>query len=183
VVSDSSIVKTTIRTFAVSEFVLRVAVFIGISTSVTGCVSLKFGPGPASKGDNYNMTAPSKPFRPIDHAGFDQAWKSDVTGNSIAIASECGATDDATLMFMSNESLGAVQDAKNIQYKTLSMEAREALQTDADGQVDGVPVKVQFLHLKKNGCNYTFVFTGRGSRFLEELNHFENFKNSFRVKK
>jgi hypothetical protein len=130
---------------------------------------------------DVQFQVPEKPFQEIKVLTADKAWLSAETGNTISFLSECNGNVDPTLEQLQNESLTVLDKLKILQAKNLEFNGREALRTEAQGEVDGVPVKMELLIFKKNNCNYTLSFGGVLKRFNTEKKYFDKFTESFKA--
>lgn len=146
-----------------------------------GCVSVSLAPTPATRAEKVAFQAPPSPFIPIKTESADKAWQSKKTGNTLAYLSECSPSLDTQLKTLEQESLNALIDLKILKSVNNSFGDRDALETLAEGKVDGVPVRVSLLTFQKNGCNYILSYMGRRTKFDAEATTFDHFKESFKV--
>lgn len=146
-----------------------------------GCVSVQLPGGKIKSAEGVQLVEPSKPFKSIKAVNADKTWLSDKTGNTISYLSDCGGTNDPSLQSLESESLSALNKLHVISSDSSNYNGREALQTVATGEIDGVAVKLHLLFFKKNGCNYTLSYGGVQKQFATELNYFEIFKEKFKA--
>ena len=146
-----------------------------------GCVAVNIGPGKPTKAESAKFEAPTSPFQEVPHASFDKAWKSKVTGNTIAFLSECKAGDDTSLKNLENESLSVLDNRQIKSTQDLDYNDRQAIRSSAQGLVDGVPVGMEILIFKKNDCTFTLSFVGRQSKLAADLPLFQSFLDRFKV--
>lgn len=157
-------------------------IFFGLMClAFTACVSVNIPSNTGSPAKDIKCENVGEPFKELKIKTSDRAWVSSKTGNSISYISECYTSVDSTLEQLENESLVALNKLKIIQSKNLTYNAREALSTISEGEVDGVLVKTQTLVFKKNGCNFTLSYGGIRSNFESELSHFQKFTETFRA--
>lgn len=146
-----------------------------------GCVSIEL-PGAKSKpAQNVAYTPPTTPFKDLKGAGFDKAWLSEKTGNTIAYTSDCGNGNDPSLQQIEAESLSSLNNLQTISSEEISFDGRAALSSTSSGTLDGVPVRLSLLVFKKNGCNYALSYGGTEKQFSSEISQFENFKRNFKA--
>lgn len=148
---------------------------------LTGCVSVNLGGGKASKATDIIFVAPKVSFDKIQNESFDHAWQNPKNGNTIAFLSECRTKTDISMQLMEKESLEALENLKIIKSNSFEYNDREAKELLAEGQVDGIPVKIQLVLLKKNECNYTISFVGRKKFFDTDQNTFQTFLTEFKA--
>jgi hypothetical protein len=145
------------------------------------CVSVNLPGKKVVSAKDVSFEAPSSPFKEIKMANVDKAWLSDKTANTISYFSECGNTADPSLESLESDALSAMNDINVLKSENVQFNGRESRQTLVSGKLDGVPVKMSLILLKKNGCNYTLSYGGTASQFSQEESSFENFKRNFRA--
>ncbi|MGZ3798128.1 MAG: hypothetical protein ACXVB1_17280, partial [Pseudobdellovibrionaceae bacterium] len=103
------------------------------------------------------------------------------TGNTISFLSDCNGNVDPTLEQLENESLAVLDKLKILETKNFNFNGREGLRTQAQGEVDGVPVQTELIVFKKNNCNYTLSYGGVLKSFSLEKKYFDIFIESFKA--
>lgn len=146
---------------------------------LSGCVSVSLPTSTTAKATGVRLSAPNKPFNKLDEAALDQAWMSSKTGNAISYLSECGPSTDRTLEVLQAESLNVLSKLKVEEERNFDFNGRKAMWATASGEVDGVPVKMSLVTLKKNNCNYSLTYSGLEKNFSSEQSHFKSFVDSF----
>lgn len=146
-----------------------------------GCVSVSLPGKKVISAKDVQFEAPSSPYKEIKMAGVDKAWLSERSGNTISYFSECGNSADPSLEILESDALSAINDLTVLKADTKEFNGRESRQTVAAGKLDGIPVKMSLVLLKKNGCNYTLSYGGTAAQFDQEQTAFENFKRNFRA--
>lgn len=145
------------------------------------CVSVKLPSATGTPAKNVEFHTPEKPYQEIKVLTGDKAWLSSKTGNTISFLSDCNGTIDPTLQQLERESLAVFDKLMILQTKTIDFNGREALITQAQGEVDGVPVKTELIVFKKNNCNYTLSYGGVLKNFDTEKKYFDSFSESFKA--
>lgn len=145
------------------------------------CVSVNLPNSAGSPAKNVEFSEPSAPFNEIKVKTTDKAWLSGKTGNTMSYYSDCNASTDPSLKQMETESINVLNKLDILNSKQYDFNGREALETIAQGEVDGVPVKTQLLVFKKNSCNYTITYGGLIQNFDLEVKFFQKFLESFRA--
>lgn len=148
---------------------------------MTSCVSVNLSGGKVKKADNVKYFEPQPPFLSIDNQQVDKGWQNKNNGNTIAFLSECNSKTEISLKMMETESLSSLANLKVLKSEVSSFNDRESLSTLAEGQVDGVQVKLQLLLFKKNDCNYTLSFVGRKKFFDKDSSIFQKFYEEFKA--
>lgn len=146
-----------------------------VPLAITGCVSVALKKEPVIKSDKYTYSSPSGTFKKVDPDNADVAWRNPKTGNTIAVISECTANKDPELGTLENESISALTSPKVISSKTFTYNDREALRSQVEGLVDGVPVKMDVVNFKKSTCIYSLTYFGMSDGFAADQAIFDNF--------
>lgn len=126
------------------------------------------------------MKAPSSPFRGLDAEGFDKAWISDGTGNTISYLSECSPSADLSPEQLFNDFVGHITGVKTA-VTPIEISDRVGVQGEATGAIDGVPVQLSVVVFKKDGCDYILNYSGVTQKFSSEQAHFSSFVENFKV--
>ncbi|WP_413289013.1 hypothetical protein [Bdellovibrio sp. HCB337] len=160
---------------------LRNLIFCSAVFLLGACVSVKIPTGTGTPAKDVKYTDPGKPYEDIKVSSADKAWLSAKTGNTISFISDCNGTADPTLQQLEGEPLAVLDKLKILKSDNVTFNGREALHTQAQGEVDGVPVKTELVVFKKNNCNYTLSYGGLLKNFDDEAKVFDKFKESFKA--
>ena len=147
--------------------------------SLCGCVSVNIGGKKGQKSEDVKYRAPSSPFQSLQSDGADHAWLNKSNGNSIAFHSSCNDPADPPLEAVQAEILSAFEDTKILKSENKTFNGREALNTEAEGAVDGVKTKTELMIFKKNSCVYSLSYVGVVKHFTEDQAKFRDFMASF----
>jgi hypothetical protein len=125
------------------------------------------------KGPNrYNLGPQPTGFRRLDLRGNDLAFLAHGSPHSIAVNSTCDNYEDAPLEVLTNHLLMGFTDRVKVSQELGRMDGRESLHSHIRARMDGVPVELFLVVLKKNGCIYDFTYLAPVGRFDE---HFQTF--------
>jgi hypothetical protein len=135
-----------------------------------GCRSGGFHDGVFTKpGVRYALPALDDGWKPVSVDDGDLAWLSATPGqplpHTIAVDSTCAASEDAPLDVLTNHLLMGFTERQRLNEALEQLDGREALHSRYDAKLDGVPVELEMVVMKKDGCVYDFVYTsppGRG---------------------
>jgi hypothetical protein len=152
-----------------------------MSMFISGCVSVQLSGSKGTPAKNVQFEAPGDPFKSIKAPNSDKTWLSEKTGNTISFLSECGNTSDPGLGQIESESLGVLNNLNIEKAEVTQFNGREARQTVATGEIDGVAVRLALLIFKKNNCNYTISYGGVAKEFTKEERYFNNFTKMFKA--
>ncbi len=89
----------------------------------------------------------------------DLAFAEDRTGRAIAINATCEGHDDPPLPVLTRHLLmGFTERAEQAPQRLVPLDGREALRSRYTAKLDGVPVELELVVLKKDGCVYDFSY-------------------------
>jgi hypothetical protein len=148
---------------------------------MSGCVSVELPNTKTTSAKDVQWNAPATPFKEIKASNADKTWLSSRTANTISFLSECGNAADPSLQTLESESLSALGKIETVNSKDFEFNGRAARNSVSAGEVDGVPVQLELLVFKKNGCNYTLSYGGVKKQFDGEHKIFEDFKTNFKA--
>lgn len=155
---------------------------VGIgATTLTACISVNIGPKGPEKSKNVVALAPPAPYQALKGARADGAWQNPQDGNSISYLSTCNEQSDPSLEAATEELISAFGSTKTLSQKKLEFDGRDALDTEAEARVEGVPTKIRALVYKKNGCLYTLSLIGVSKSFGKGIPAFESFVRGFQA--
>lgn len=87
----------------------------------------------------------------------DLAWIDKADGSIIQVNSTCKHSDDIPLKSLTRHLLIGFTETKLLQQDTITIAAREALQTRLIAKLDGVPRALLLVVMKKDTCLYDFA--------------------------
>lgn len=145
-----------------------------------GCVSVNVGTEKPEKSNAVTFKEPLAPFERLKESSADQGWKNPKTGNTISYLSECPGPG-GPLKDLAQELSGLLTSKQMVSQKEDFFNGREALRTQWSGKLEGIPMKLESVVFKKNGCAYTITYVGRSSKFEQEISFFETFLGGFQA--
>ena len=160
-------------------FIRRLILFIIFALSF-GCVTVSVSEKKGRPAENLEVVPPSAPFEELKTPDADRAWQNARNGTSISYASECGGADPS-LKSIQQTILQGLTDINIEAEEKTNFNSREALDTTASGNVDGVAVRIRFLTFKKNNCNFTLNYFAVAKHFDSGLPAFQQFVTKFRA--
>lgn len=102
----------------------------------------------------YRVVEPPAPWRQVGFSDNDLAW--DNGGSVISINATCEGHGDPSLEVLTRHLLFGFTEATLVERKTEPLDGREGLWSHYQAKLDGVPVELELLVLKKNGCVHDF---------------------------
>lgn len=160
------------------------AVLMATFPAALGCSS-----GPAFDGHVYHKgevhfevgDAPPT-WKRIELAGAEIAYRDNEHDASIVVNGRCGVkADDAPLEALTNHLLIGTTDREFISEETTPFDGREARRTVLRAKLDGVPMMISTVVLKKDGCLYDFVRVAPPQHFEAGTPAFQEFVAHFRT--
>lgn len=101
----------------------------------------------------YQLGALPPPWKRIGLRGPDLVFRHP-DGGTIATNAQCPCRDDVPLHVLTNHLLFGVEAQKEHARVPLTLDGRGALRTQLGGELDGVPIEMDLVVLKKDGCSY-----------------------------
>lgn len=92
------------------------------------------------------------------------------------------AYNDSSLKNLTRHLFPGLQDTKVIDQKPFMLDGRGALQTVIDAKLDGVPVMVSMVVVKKDWCLFDFFLVSEKTQFARAFEDFETFFQGFSFK-
>jgi hypothetical protein len=102
-------------------------------------------------------------------------------GGTIATSTTCGDADDVPLDVLTNHALIGVEERREQPRRRLVVDGRAALRTRLDATLDGVPVALDLVVLKKDGCTIDLYLVAPPRSFAERRADFDGFVAAFRL--
>jgi len=100
-------------------------------------------------------------------------------GGSILVNSSCEGIKDVPLDVLVNQSLFGVQNKREAGRETFTLDGRAALRDRLSGTLDGVPVDLDLVVLKKDDCTYDLELVAGAAVFADRDQDFWRFVQGF----
>lgn len=100
-------------------------------------------------------------------------------GGTILAHATCEARGDASLNVLTNHLLFGIEEPRERSRTPLSLDGRRALRTRVDGALDGVPISLDLVVLKKDSCTYDLELASSPEVFDRRQTDFERFFTGF----
>ena len=112
-------------------------------------------------------------------SGADLTFRND-SGGTILVNGICQGIKDVPLDVLTNQALFGVQDKVVLSRDPMTLDGRDALRTRLTGTMDGVPVELELVVLKKNDCTYDLQLVSGPGVFASLAPAFRQFVDGFR---
>jgi hypothetical protein len=129
----------------------------------------------------YRVGPVSESWQPMALQGNDLSWVSRNSPHTLAINATCADHDDPTLEVLTRHLLMGFSARQTLEHSVETLDGRAALRSHVVAELDGVPVELMLVVLKKNGCVYDFTYVSPVGRLDERLADFERSLSSFHV--
>ncbi|HEX5037357.1 MAG TPA: hypothetical protein VFX30_09395 [bacterium] len=110
-------------------------------------------------------------------------YENDPLAATIVVDALCGPKyDDAPLNRLAAEMFQRLQKPKIRSEKNVTLDGRSAVRMDGGGAIDGVPLEMSVVVMKKNFCLYDFIYFAPPQTFSQGKRDFEEFLNGFETR-
>ena len=128
----------------------------------------------------YQIGELSPPWLGVSLRDNDLAWNHKRDGHTIAVNSTCQGYEDVPLPILTRHLLVGFTNRELLGEQLTTLDGREALRSHYAAELDGVPIELLVVVMKKNGCIYDFTYVSPRHRFEEHLADFERLVEQFR---
>lgn len=161
------------------RYVLALACLLGLAGCHRG---VRFDNQVLTKpGVRYRVGELSPGWERVKVSSNDLAWFVEGTGHALQVNSSCKGQQDAPLDVLTRHLLMGFTDRHEVEQQKVVVDEREALRSRFVARMDGVPVDLLFVVLKKDDCVYDFSYVSPLGRFEERLMDFESLVHGFRA--
>jgi hypothetical protein len=136
------------------------------------------GVGCAAASPDYRVGALEDDWRPFAAAGSDVAYKHK-DGGTIFANRLCSSAEDVPLDVLTNHLFFDMKIAREISREEITLAGRAALRTHVIAELDGVPVELDLVVLKKDGCTYDMALVSDQNSYQDRRADFEVFLRGF----
>jgi hypothetical protein len=126
----------------------------------------------------YRVGALPSAWQQVAGKGADLAFRRR-DGGTIATSSQCLDVQDVPLDVLTNHLLFGVERQQERRRTPFTLDGRAALRTHLGGEVDGVPVELDLVVLKKDGCVYDLQLIAAVPQLARCQADFEAFMQGF----
>lgn len=145
---------------------------------------MKYRAGTVKTGTG-RFTVPSlpPPWKPPKIRLKQLVHENDSIDGTIVTDALCGPKfDDAPLPRLAKELFQRLQERKITSEKNLTLDGRAALRMQGGGRMDGVPIRMDVVVMKKDFCLYDFVYFAPPATYAQGVGDFEEYLHGFRTR-
>jgi hypothetical protein len=102
-----------------------------------------------------------------------------VDGGSILANGRCSGIKDVPLDVLTNQAVIGLEDKQEHSREVITLDGRAALRTRMSATLDGVPVELDLVVLKKDNCTYDLQLVAGQKVFAERESDFWRFVEGF----
>ena len=135
----------------------------------------------AKEGVRYEIGQPYGQWRQVGLAGNDLAFVANDSGHSIAVNSTCRDFGDPPLEVLINHLLIGFTDRVQVSQTPGVLDGRSCLTAHYTAKLDGVPVELLLVVMKKDTCVYDFTYVSPSGRFDEKRAAFDQLLSHFKT--
>ncbi|MCK8501451.1 hypothetical protein [Myxococcus fulvus] len=142
--------------------------------SCVGCRRVSFEDSVLSKPDvRYRVGELPKHWRRVWLDGNDLAFAEEGTGRALSINATCEGHDDPPLPVLTRHLLMGFTERQEVAQSVVAMDGREALRSRYLAKLDGVPVELELVVLKKDNCVFDFSYVAPPGLAMERMADFD----------
>lgn len=152
---------------------------------VTGCHrGVRFENQVVTKpGVRYRVGEVSPGWQRVKLSSNDLAWLVEETGHALSVNATCKAHGDVPLDVLTRHLLMGFTERLEVSQEQVVVDEREALRSYYRAKLDGVPVELLLLVLKKDNCVYDFNYVAPLGRLQERREDFESLVRGFHAER
>ncbi len=163
----------------------RTLLLLGLALTAPGCRHVSFEEFTLSKPDvRYRIGELPKGWHRVFLEDNDLAFAEDGdTGRAIAANATCEGHDDPPLPVLTRHLLMGFTEREEQSQHLMSLDGREALRSRYTAKLDGVPVELELVVLKKDGCVFDFSYVAPLARAQERRADFDTLLAGFHAER
>ena len=141
-----------------------------------------WGYRPHPQEGQYLTGEPEGSWQPVEPGSADRAWFNAQDGAAMYTDSNCGRrySDDSLERMLSHLTSG-IAEGEPLSETRLQLADRAALVRTWQARLDGVPIQVGAMVLKRNNCIYDALIIAPESAFEQNWSDFQRVINGFEV--
>ncbi|MFP2906416.1 hypothetical protein ACLESD_15405 [Pyxidicoccus sp. 3LFB2] len=115
--------------------------------------------------------------------GNDLAFSEEGTGRALSVNATCEGHDDPPLPVLTRHLLAGFTDRQEVSQQLVPLAGREAMRSRYLAKMDGVPVQLELVVLKKDNCVFDFSYVSPPGLAQERLADFETLLAGFEAER
>lgn len=114
----------------------------------------------------YRVGPLGRRWHRVGLSGSNLAFRDD-SGGSILVNALCEGIKDVPLDVLTNQALIGLEHLQETGREVVTLDGRSAMKTRLSATLDGVPVELELVVTKKDGCTYDFDLVTGASVFAD----------------
>jgi hypothetical protein len=146
-----------------------------------GCAAAPFD-GTTYRGDRFAFRIPAAPasWERLDVSHAALAYRDRGSDATIALNGRCGSDgEDVPLASLTQHLFLSFTEREVIREEVVPFDGREAMHTEVNAKLDGVPKRFDVWVMKKDGCVYDLIYIARPDGHEAGLEAFHRFVQGF----
>lgn len=132
-------------------------------------------------GVRYRVGALPPVWSQVKLSENDLAWFTEDTGHALSVNSTCREHDDASLEVLTRHLLEGFTERVPLLQRAEVVDEREALRSHFQAKLDGVPVELLLVVLKKDRCVYDFTYVAPLGHLQDRVEDLDALVGGFHV--
>lgn len=152
--------------------------------AATGCRRVRFEDSVLSKKQvDYRIGELPDYWRRVFVEGNDLAFSEGDTGRALSVNSTCEGHEDPPLPVLTRHLLMGFTERQEVSQQLIPLDGREALRSRHTAKLDGVPVELELVVLKKDGCVYDFTYVAPPGQAEPRMKDFDQLIAGFHAER
>lgn len=158
----------------------RMRLLLLLAVSLAGCRRVSFEDSVLTKpAVRYRVGELPAHWHRVWLEGNDLAFSEEGTGRALSINATCEGHDDPPLPVLTRHLLAGFTERQEVSQRLVPMAGREALRSRYLAKMDGVPVQLELVVLKKDNCVFDFAYVAPPGLAEERMADFEGLMAAF----
>ncbi|MFL5345062.1 MAG: hypothetical protein ACJ8AT_09720 [Hyalangium sp.] len=152
--------------------------------AATGCHRVSFEDSVLSKKQvGYRIGELPDYWHRVFVEGNDLAFSEADTGRALSVNSTCEGYDDPPLPVLTRHLLMGFTERREVSQQLIPLDGREALRSRHLAKLDGVPVELELVVLKKDGCVFDFTYVAPPGQAEPRMRDFDQLVAGFHAER
>jgi hypothetical protein len=152
----------------------------GILAGLVACAGGRAADGLYRDGAHrFTLRLPPADWRPQRVEGGALAFRSPELGAALALLADCEDPEPGELPWVARHLFWGLQDRRILERAPLVVHGTAAMRTRLTARLDGRPIEVEGVTLRRDGCLYDFAYLAPPAVFARGRAAFEAFLDGF----
>lgn len=162
----------------------RMMLLLLLAVPLAGCRRVSFDDSVLSKPDvRYRVGELPGHWKRVWLEDNDVAFSEPGTGRAVSVNATCEGHDDPPLPVLTRHLLMGFTERQELSQRLIPLAGREALRSRYLAKLDGVPVQLELVVLKKDTCVFDFTYVAPPEAAEERLADFEGLLAGFEMER